>query len=150
MTNPLDIDTLLPEAPQPVGNYVPVKQVGSLVMTSGMIPVKAGSVVFQGAIGSLANPLKTGQEAAHLCCLNALSAIKSHIGDLNKIKQVVKVTGFVSSAPGFYEQPKVINGASDLLIEVFGEDKGKHIRSAVGVMNLPLDASVEIELTVEV
>lgn len=150
MRSTLNLEALLPEAPSPVGNYLPVKQLGNLVMTSGMIPVKDGQVLYQGAIGSLANPMEEGQQAARLCCLNALSAIKAHIGDLDKIKQVVKVTGFVSSAPGFYDQPKVINGASDLLVDIFGEEKGKHIRSAVGVMNLPMDASVEIELTVEV
>lgn len=150
MSNLTTINERLPSPPNPVGNYVPVKQLGNLVMTSGMIPLKDGTLVYQGAVGSLAVSTEDGQQAAELCCLNALSAIKAHIGDLSHIKQIVKVTGFVSSAQGFYDQPKVINGASDLLVAVFGEDKGKHIRSAVGVYSLPMNASVEIELTVEV
>jgi len=124
-----ELDALLPEAPNPVGSYVPV--------------------VHTGTVGSIALPVAVGQQAARLCVLNALAVIKKQTGSLSKIKRIVKLTGFVSSAPSFYQQPAVINGASDLLVEYFGE-KGKHARSAVGVTSLPLDASVEIELIVEI
>ena len=143
------LDAMLPEAPNPVGSYVPVVKSGKLLFTSGMIPVEKGELKYKGTVGSIAVSVEDGQAAARLCVLNALAVIKKEIGDLAKIKRIVKLTGFVSSAPSFYQQPAVINGASDFLVEHFGET-GKHARSAVGVAALPLDASVEIELIVEV
>lgn len=144
MTNP----TLpsLPPAPQPVGNYVPVVQTGNLLYTSGMIPTENGQVKFTGQVGGIAVSIEDGQAAARLCILNALSAIQAYLGgSFDRIERVVKVTGFVNSVPGFVQQPQVINAASDLLVEFFGE-QGKHARASVGVAGLPLDASVEIEL----
>ena len=143
------LDAMLPEAPNPVGSYVPVVKSGKLLFTSGMIPVEKGELKYKGTVGSIAVSVEDGPAAARLCVLNALAVIKKEIGDLAKIKRIVKLTGFVSSAPSFYQQPAVINGASDFLVEHFGET-GKHARSAVGVAALPLDASVEIELIVEV
>lgn len=143
------IDKELPSAPNPVGNYIPVVQSGNLVYTSGMIPLRDGRLMYEGQVGGIAVSLKDGQEAARLCLLNALSALKAHLGGLDRIKRVIKLTGYVSSAPAFYEQSKVINAASDLLVELFGE-AGRHVRSAVGVANLPLNAPVELELVVEV
>lgn len=147
----------IPEAPKPLASYIPVKKVGNLVFTAGQIPMKDGELVFKGKIGKYLTDSKLGKEsglengikAAELCTINCLSVIKSVIGDLDNIKQIVKVTVFVNSADGFTDQPKVANGASDLLVKVFGEN-GKHVRSAVGVNELPIDASVEIEMIVEI
>ena len=144
------LDTLeLPPAPQPVGHYVPVLPSGNLVFTSGMIPLRDGKVAYQGHVGGLDLGVAEGREAARLCLLNALSALKAHLGSLERIRRIVKLTVYVSSAPAFYEQPAVANGASELLVELFGES-GRHVRSAVGVASLPLNAAVELELTVEI
>jgi enamine deaminase RidA (YjgF/YER057c/UK114 family) len=144
-----EFEASLPPAPVPVGSYVPVVQVGNLVYTSGVLPTKSGQLAYSGAVGTEAISVDDAQQAARLCAINALSLLKGHLGSLSRIKRVVKVAGFVSSDPTFYQQPAVINGASDLLVEVFG-DVGKHARSAVGVAALPLNAPVEIELIVEV
>jgi enamine deaminase RidA (YjgF/YER057c/UK114 family) len=112
---------------------------------AGQIPTEGKQVKFRGKVDSIA----IGQEAARLCTVNALAQLKSYLGSLDKIKQIVKVTGFVNCEPSFTDHPKVINGASDLLVGVFGE-RGKHVRAAVGVSSLPLDSTVEIELVVEV
>ena len=138
----------LPEAPKPVAAYVPALQVGNLVMTSGILPMQNGKVVYAEEVGGYLNSIKNGYEAAKLCTLNALSIINDLVG-LDNVERVIKVTGFVNSADCFTDQPKVINGASDLLLEIFGE-KGKHVRSAIGVCELPLGASVELELIVQV
>lgn len=138
----------LPEAPKPVASYVPTIKVKDIVYTAGQIAFKDGELKYKGKVGAELS-VEDGYEAAKLCILNCLSVIKGEIGSLDKIKQIVKVTGFVSSAPGFNEQPKVINGASDLLGEIFG-DKGKHARAAVGVNELPLNSAVEIEMIVQV
>lgn len=143
-----ELDKLLPAAPQPIGSYVPVIQVGNLVMTSGMLPMQDGQLMYTGAIGSISHPVEFGQKAARLCALNALSAIKAYLGSLDRIQRMVKVTGYINSVPDFFEQPQVLNGASDLLVEFFGE-AGKHVRAAVGVTSLPRNASVEVELLVE-
>jgi enamine deaminase RidA (YjgF/YER057c/UK114 family) len=139
----------LPAPPNPVGSYLPCVQSGNLVFTSGVLPLNNGVVAFTGQVGSYALPLEKGQEAARLCIINALSVLKAHLGSLSRVQRVVKLTGFVNSASSFYQQPVVINPASDLLFEVFGE-AGRHARSAVGVASLPLDAAVELELIVEV
>lgn len=138
----------LPEAPKPLASYIPVKKIGNLVFTAGQIPLKNGVLVYKGKIGKEIG-LDNGINAAELCTINCLSVIKSAVGDLDNIKQIVKVTVFVNSSDGFTDQPKVANGASDLLVKLFS-DKGKHVRSAVGVNELPIDASVEIEMIVEI
>jgi len=138
----------IPEPVKPLAAYIPAMQVGNLVMTSGQVPISDGSVKFQGKIGKDLTE-EEGREAAKLCAINCLSAIKSVIGSLEKIKRVVKLTVFISSAEGFTAQPKVANGASEFIGEIFGE-AGKHVRSAVGVSELPLNSAVEIEMIVEI
>ena len=135
----------LPVPPEPAGSYVPVVLSNNLAFVAGQIPTEGKQVKFRGKIGSVA----MGQEAVRLCTINALAQLKLHFGSLDRIKQVVKVTGFVNCDPSFTDHPKVINGASDLLVDVFGE-KGKHARVAVGVNSLPLDSTVEIELILDV
>jgi enamine deaminase RidA (YjgF/YER057c/UK114 family) len=138
----------IPEAPKPLASYIPVTKVGNLVFTAGQIPMKNGELIYKGKVGKDIT-LESGVKAAELCTINCLSVIKSLIGNLDSIKRIVKVTVFVNSADGFSDQPKVANGASDLLVNVFG-DNGKHVRSAVGVNELPIDCAVEIEMIVEV
>jgi enamine deaminase RidA (YjgF/YER057c/UK114 family) len=135
----------LPVPPEPAGSYVSVVLSSNLAFVAGQIPTEGKQVKFRGKVDSIA----IGQEAARLCTINALAQLKSYLGSLDKIKQIVKITGFVNCEPSFTDHPKVINGASDLLVGVFGE-KGKHARAAVGVSSLPLDSAVEIELVVEV
>ena len=135
----------LPQAPKPVASYIPTLIVSDLLFTSGNLPIKDGKIVYTGKMGDTNNPIDIGYEASKLATLNSLSAAKEALGSLSKIKRVVKVTGFVNSSSGFTDQPKVINGASDLLVSIFGEEYGKHVRSALGVSELPLNALVEIE-----
>jgi len=144
----IDLGFLLPETSKPLAAYIPAVQSGNLVFTSGQLPMIAGSLAETGKVGGPVSP-ERAKELATVCALNALAAVKTVIGDLDKIKRIVKVVGFVSSVPEFSGQPAVVNGASEFLGEVFG-DKGIHARSAVGVAVLPLDAPVEIELIVEV
>ena len=138
----------LPASSKPLAAYIPAVQTGNLVFTSGQLPMVEGSLVQSGKVGSEVTA-ERAKELATICALNALAAIKMAIGDLDKVKRVVKVVGFVASAPDFTGQPGVVNGASEFLGEVF-QDAGIHARSAVGVAVLPLDAPVEIELIVEV
>jgi len=138
----------LPDVPKPVASYIPAKQTGNLVFTAGQLPMLNGELISKGLLGQDVE-IEEANKAARICTLNALAAIKGVIGDLDRIKQIVRVVGYVASVPTFTQQPAVVNGASELLLEVFGEN-GKHARSAVGVAVLPLNASVEIELTVEV
>jgi enamine deaminase RidA (YjgF/YER057c/UK114 family) len=138
----------LPEVAKPLAAYIPAKQVGNLVMTSGQVPLVKGVINFAGKVGSHLTE-EEGQKAAQICALNCLAAIKGVIGNPDKIVEVVKLTVFVASAETFTSQPKVANGASELIGKIFGES-GKHVRSAVGVTSLPLNASVEIEMTVRV
>ena len=138
----------LPEVAKPLAAYIPAKQVGNLVMTSGQVPLVKGVINFAGKVGSGLTE-EEGQKAAQICALNCLATIKGVIGNLDKIVEVVKLTVFVASAETFSSQPKVANGASELIGKIFGES-GKHVRSAVGVTSLPLNASVEIEMTVRV
>ncbi|HWT47636.1 MAG TPA: RidA family protein [Mycobacterium sp.] len=137
----------LPEVVVPLASYVPAVRTGNLVYTAGQLPMEAGKLTRTGKVGAEVS-LEEGKAMARICALNALAAVDSLVG-IDAVTQVVKVVGFVASAPGFNGQPSVINGASDLLAEVFG-DKGAHARSAVGVSELPLDAPVEVELIVEV
>lgn len=143
-----ELGLTLPEAPKPVAAYVPAVKVEDYVYTSGQIPFVNGELKFKGKLGKELT-LEQGYEAAKVCALNCLAVIKGQIGSLDNIKQIVKVTGFVSSASGFNDQPKVINGASELLGEIFGE-QGQHARAAVGVNELPVDAAVEVEMVVKV
>jgi enamine deaminase RidA (YjgF/YER057c/UK114 family) len=138
----------LPATPKPVAAYIPAVKINNLVFTAGQIPTVAGELMYKGKIGQELI-VEQGQRAAEICLLNGLAAIKGVTGELDKIERIVKVTAFVNSGDGFVEQPKVANGASELLLKIFDE-KGKHVRSAVGVNELPLNAAVEIEIVCEV
>lgn len=137
----------LPQVVAPLASYVPAVRTGNLVYTSGQLPTEGGKLARTGKVGAEIGP-EEGKALARICALNALAAVGSVVG-IDAVTRVVKVVGFVASAPGFNGQPSVVNGASDLLTEVFG-DNGAHARSAVGVSELPLDAPVEVELIVEV
>lgn len=143
-----ELDLALPEIPPLGGIYKPVKQVGNVLYVSGQGATVKGIPFVTGKLGA-DRTIEEGQEAARLCTLNCLSVLQSYLGDLGRIKSVVKLLGFVASAPGFNAQPKVIDGASRLLEQLFGED-GKGARSAIGVNELPGDISVEIEYMFEV
>ena len=138
----------LPEMVRPMAAYVPTVRSGAFVYTAGQLPIVDGALPRTGKLGAEVST-DEGRELAQQCALNALAAIKSEVGDLASVKRVVKVVGFVASAPEYYDQPEVINGASELLGAVFGE-AGKHARSAVGVAVLPRNAPVEVEVIVEV
>jgi len=144
----IELGIEIPAAPKPVAAYIPAKKSGNLVFTAGQLPMVNGELVLKGLLGQDVE-IEDANKAARICALNALAAIKGVIGDLDQVKQVVRVVGYVASIPTFTQQPAVVNGASELLVEIFGE-AGKHARSAVGMAALPLNASVEIELTVEV
>jgi enamine deaminase RidA (YjgF/YER057c/UK114 family) len=137
----------LPEVVTPLASYVPAVRTGNLVYTSGQLPMVAGVLPQSGKVGGEVSPTDA-KELARLCALNALAAVHSLVG-IDSVARVVKVVGFVASAPGFNGQPGVVNGASQLFGDVFG-DAGAHARSAVGVSELPLDAPVEVEIIVEV
>ncbi|MEK2476264.1 MULTISPECIES: RidA family protein [Streptomyces] len=138
----------LPEVVPPLATYQPAVRSGSYVFTSGQLPMVDGALPVTGKVGAEVSP-EQAKELAAVCALNALAAVKSVTGDLDKIVRVVKVVGFVASAPEFTGQPGVVNGASELLGEILGE-KGVHARSAVGVAVLPIDAPVEVEIQVEI
>ena len=138
---------LLPTPPKPAGSYIPVVRTGNLVFVSGQIPMKDGLVQFKGQVPTSIS-VEEAQKAARLCMINVLAQLKAELGTLDKISRIVRVSGFVSSSSEFYEHPKIINIASDLLYEIFGE-KGKHTRIAVGVASLPLNSAVEIDLIAE-
>jgi enamine deaminase RidA (YjgF/YER057c/UK114 family) len=135
----------LPVPPEPGGSYLPVVLSGNLAFVSGQIATEGKQVKFRGKVESI----EIGQEAARLCTINALAQLKSSLGSLDRIKRIVKVTGFVNCDTSFADHSKVVNGASDLLVNVFGE-KGKHARAAVGLSSLPLDSSVELEFIAEI
>jgi enamine deaminase RidA (YjgF/YER057c/UK114 family) len=141
------LGVVLPQVVAPLASYVPAVRTGNLVYTAGQLPLEDGKLAHTGKVGAEVDP-EEGKALARICVLNALAAVDALVG-IDAVSRVVKVVGFVASAPGFNGQPNVINGASDLLGEVFG-DKGAHARSAVGVSELPLDAPVEVELIVEV
>ena len=144
-----ELGLTLPPAPKPVASYIPTLIVSNLLFTSGTLPIKDGKVIYTGKMGEKTNTIEIGYEASRLATLNSLSAVNEALGSLSKIKRVVKVTGFVNSSSNFTDQPKVINGASDLLVSIFG-DAGKHVRSAIGVSELPLNALVEIEFIYQI
>ena len=137
----------LPPPPTPVAAYVPALRTGNLVFVSGQIPREKGELKYRGHVGGSLS-MEDGRAAARICALNALAAVKQEIGDLDRVQRIVKLTGYVASASGFTDQPKVVDGASVLLNELLGE-KGRHARAAVGVNELPLGAAVELEMIVE-
>jgi enamine deaminase RidA (YjgF/YER057c/UK114 family) len=138
----------LPEAPSPLGSYIPIVRTGNLVFLSGILPLIKGKLLRQGRVGEDIS-LDEAREDARTSAINALSVLRSNIDSLNKVKRCVKITGYVASAPDFTEQPKVLNAASDLMFEIFGE-AGRHARAAIGVNVLPLNSPVEIEFIFEV
>ena len=142
-----EIGLTLPVAAAPVAAYVPAVRTGNLVFTAGQLPIVDGKVVITGKVGAEVTP-EQAKEMAQICALNALAAI-SLIADVDQIERVVRVGGFVNGIPGFVAIPAVINGASELLIKLFGEVNGKHARTAIGVAELPLNAPVEIEMVVQ-
>jgi enamine deaminase RidA (YjgF/YER057c/UK114 family) len=137
----------LPTAAAPVAAYVPAVKTGNLVFTAGQLPVVDGKLVLTGKVGSDLTP-EDAKKMAEICALNALAAI-SLVTDIDQIEKIVRVGGFVNGVPGFVAIPAVVNGASELLIKVFGDENGKHARTAVGVAELPLNAPVEIEMVVQ-
>jgi enamine deaminase RidA (YjgF/YER057c/UK114 family) len=138
----------IPDIVTPLGSYVSAARSGAYVYTAGQLPIVKGELAATGKVGAEVDPERAA-ELARVCALNALAAVRAEVGELSRVRRIVKIVGFVASAPGFFGQPQVINGASDLLGEVFG-DAGKHARSAVGVTVLPNDAPVEVELIAEV
>ena len=143
-----DLGISLPAAPAPVANYVPTLRVGRLLFVSGQMSRTEDGRVLAGKLGAGVD-IAGGRDAARVCALNILSQARAALGSLDRIRQIVKLTGFVNALPGFSDHPAVVNGCSDLLVEVLGE-KGRHTRSAVGVAGLPLDAAVEIEAVIDV
>jgi enamine deaminase RidA (YjgF/YER057c/UK114 family) len=135
---------ILPEPPKPAGHFVPAVQIGNLLFVSGQISVGSGQALIKGKLGRDLS-IEQGQEAARLALHNVLAVIRSSIGTLDRVKRIIKLNGWVASAEGFNSQPQVVDGASMLLEEIFGE-AGKHARAAIGVAELPLGASVELEL----
>jgi enamine deaminase RidA (YjgF/YER057c/UK114 family) len=133
----------LPPAPNPVANYVPALQAGNLLFISGQIAKAADGTVITGAVGTDLT-VEDGQKAAQLCALNILSQAKAALGSLDRIQQVVRLTGYVNSGAGFSDHPKVVNGASDLMVQVLG-DRGRHTRAAVGASGLPANTAVEVD-----
>lgn len=137
----------LPNPPTPAGSYIPVVKVGNLLYISGQIPMEDGKVVFTGKVSD--DNLETAQKSAKMCAINILAQIKREVGNLEKVSKIIRLSGFVNSSLEFYQHPKVINAASDLLFEIFGE-KGKHSRIAVGVASLPLNSMTEIDAIIQV
>jgi len=142
-----ELGLTLPEAALPVAAYVPAVRTGNLVFTAGQLPLVDGKIPFVGKVGSDVTP-EQAKDMAQVCALNALAAI-SLVADIDQIEKIVRVGGFVNGIPGFVAIPAVINGASELLIKLFGEVNGKHARTAIGVAELPLNAPVEVEMVVQ-
>jgi len=137
----------LPVAAAPVAAYVPAVKTGNLVFTAGQLPIVDGKVLITGKVGAEVTP-EQAKDMAQICALNALAAI-SLVADIDQIERIIRVGGFVNGVPGFVAIPQVVNGASELLIKLFGEVNGKHARTAIGVAELPLNAPVEIEMVVQ-
>lgn len=138
----------LPTPPQAVGSYIPATQFGNIIVTSGQLPFIGSELMFKGKIGDHLHE-DDGSNAASLSLMNAIAQIKAIIGDLSKVKKIIRLEGYVHSAPGFDRQPYVLNAASQLLTDIFG-DKGKHTRVALGISEMPLNAAVQISLWVEI
>lgn len=144
----VELGITLPPPPKPVATYIPAVLTGQLLFLSGVVPFRDGELVLEGKLGKDLT-VEQGYEAARIALLNALAIVRSELGSLDRVAKVVRLIGYVASAEGFTQQPAVINGASDLLVRIFGE-AGRHARAAVGAAGLPLDAPVELELIVEV
>jgi enamine deaminase RidA (YjgF/YER057c/UK114 family) len=142
-----ELGIILPALPQPGGNYVPARTVGQIVYLAGVISIHAAEVI-TGTVGE-DRTVDEGYAAARACALTQLAVLMRHLSSLDKVKSIVTVNGYVNAVPGFTDSPKVINGASDLLVEIFG-DAGRHVRAAIGVSALPRNALVELQMTVEV
>jgi len=142
-----EIGLTLPVAAAPVAAYVPAVKTGNLVFTAGQLPVVDGKVLITGKVGAEVTP-EQAKDMAQICALNALAAI-SLVADIDQIERIIRVGGFVNGVPGFVAIPQVVNGASELLIKLFGEVNGKHARTAIGVAELPLNAPVEVEMVVQ-
>jgi enamine deaminase RidA (YjgF/YER057c/UK114 family) len=143
-----ELGIVLTEPAAPVANYVPFVRTGNLLMVSGQICLAGGNLVAKGQLGGGVS-IEDGQKAARACAVNLLAQVKAALGDLDKVLRVMRLGGFVNAAPGFVDGPKVMNGASDLMVAAFG-DKGKHARTTVGVSALPLDAAIEVDGVFEV
>ena len=141
-----DLGISLPEPPTPAGSYVPAVKTGNLLYISGQIPMVDGKVIFTGKVSD--GNMEEAQKSAKICAINLLAQIKRELGDFEKVSKIVRISGFVNSVPEFSQQPKIINPASDLFFDIFGE-KGKHSRIAVGVASLPLNSMTEIDAIVE-
>ncbi|MFQ6025274.1 MAG: RidA family protein [Nitrosopumilaceae archaeon] len=142
------LNITLPTPPKPAGSYVPVVISQKVAYVSGQIPMEEGKILYAGKVTKNVT-VENAQKAARLCTLNALAQLKEYLGDLERIVKIVRISGYVNSDHEFMEQPKVINAASDLLFELFGE-KGRHTRIAVGVASLPLNSTVELDMIVEI
>jgi enamine deaminase RidA (YjgF/YER057c/UK114 family) len=138
----------LPAAPAAVGAYLPWVRTGNLIITSGQLPWKDGKLAFTGKLGADLD-VDRGYQAARLCAINAIAQLKAAVGDLEKVRQILRLEGYVHSAPGFRDHPRVLNGASDLFNEVFGP-RGRHARTALGINEMPLDAAVQLGIWAEV
>lgn len=143
-----DLGIELPEVADAIANYVGAVRTGNLIFLSGRLPRKDGQFVFNGKLGRDVT-VEEGYQAARLAALHLVASLKAEVGDLDRVRRIVKLTGMVASDPSFTEQPQVINGASDVLVAIFG-DKGRHARAAFGVAALPLNTSVEVEMVAEV
>src|SRR5579859_2761688 len=143
-----ELNVSLPPTPKPLASYIPAVQTGNLLIVSGQVPIVDGRVLHPGKLGAELS-IEQGQEAARLCVLNALAAAQQALGSLERVRRVLRVAGYVASAAGFTQQPAVINGASDLLAEIFGE-AGRHARVALGTNELPLGCAVRSEFLFEV
>lgn len=144
----VELGIVLPSPPKAVATYVPWIITGNLIVTSGQLPFRDGTIVFPGRLGTEFT-VEEGYAAARICTLNAIAQLKSATVDLSRIQQIVRLDGMVHSAPGFRGQPAVLNGASELLYQVFGE-KGAHTRTAVGISEMPLDAAVQVSIVAEI
>ena len=142
-----ELGITLPDPPTPAGSYIPLVKTGNLLFISGQIPMENGKVIFTGKVSD--DNLEIAQKSARMCAINILAQIKREVGDFEKVSRIVRLSGFVNSDPNFTMHPKVINAASDLIFEIFG-DKGKHSRIAVGVASLPLGSMTEIDAIVEI
>ena len=143
-----ELEISLPTPPKPAGSYIPIVTSGNLVFVSGQIPMENGQMKYQGKVPDVQS-IQNAQNASKLCIINALSQVNAYFGTLENVEKIVRISGFVNSEESFTEHPKVINAASELLVDIFGE-KGKHSRIAVGVSSLPLNATVEIDMIVEI
>ena len=140
------LEITLPIPPTPAGSYVPAIKTGNLLFISGQIPMEDGKVIFTGKVTE--DNMETAKKSAKMCAINLLAQMKRELGSLDKVTKIVRISGFVNSDPEFYQHPKIINAASDLFFEIFG-DKGKHSRIAVGVACLPLNSMIEIDAVIE-